>query len=58
MFNELKILELSNVLAGPAVGMFFAELGAKVFKVENKLSNGDITRNWKLPNEKKEDFPD
>ena len=25
MFNELKILELSNVLAGPAVGMFFAE---------------------------------
>ena len=56
MFNELKILELSNVLAGPAVGMFFAELGAKVFKVENKLSNGDITRNWKLPNEKKEDL--
>ena len=56
MFNELKILELSNVLAGPAVGMFFAELGAKVFKVENKLSKGDITRNWKLPNEKKEDL--
>ena len=56
MFNELKILELSNVLAGPAVGMFFAELGAKVIKVENKLSNGDITRNWKLPKEKKEDL--
>ena len=29
------ILELSNVLAGPAVGMFFAELGATVFKIEN-----------------------
>ena len=37
MFSELKILELSNVLAGPAVGMFFAELGAQVIKVENKL---------------------
>jgi crotonobetainyl-CoA:carnitine CoA-transferase CaiB-like acyl-CoA transferase len=56
MFNELKVLELSNVLAGPAVGMFFAELGAEVIKVENKLSNGDITRNWKLPKEKKEDL--
>ena len=32
MFSELKILELSNVLAGPAVGMFFAELGAQVIK--------------------------
>ena len=56
MFSELKILELSNVLAGPAVGMFFAELGAQVIKVENKLSNGDLTRKWKLPNEKNEDF--
>jgi crotonobetainyl-CoA:carnitine CoA-transferase CaiB-like acyl-CoA transferase len=54
MFEKLKILELSNVLAGPAVGMFFAELGAKVLKIENVLSNGDITRKWKLPNEKKE----
>ena len=53
MFSELKILEISNVLAGPAVGMFFAELGAKVIKVENKLSNGDLTRKWKLPSEKK-----
>ena len=38
MFSELKILELSSVLAGPAVGIFFAELGAQVTKVENKLS--------------------
>ena len=53
MFSELKILEISNVLAGPAVGMFFAELGAKVIKVENKLSNGDLTRKWKLPSEKR-----
>lgn len=54
MFENLKILELSNVLAGPAVGMFFAELGAKVIKVENQISEGDITRKWRLPSEKKD----
>ena len=53
MFNNLKVLELSNVLAGPAVGMFFSELGAQVVKIENKPNKGDITRNWKLPIEKK-----
>jgi len=48
----LKIIELSSVLAGPAVGMFFAELGADVIKIENKSTNGDVTRNWRLPSEK------
>ena len=52
MIENLNILELSNVLAGPAVGMFFSELGANVIKVENKLSGGDMTRKWKLPSEK------
>ena len=33
--------------------MFFAELGAKVIKVENKLTGGDVTRQWKLPSESK-----
>lgn len=56
MFEKLKILELSNVLAGPAVGMFFAELGANVLKIENVISNGDITRKWKLPNEPKQNI--
>ena len=50
-FKDLKVIELANVLAGPAVGMFFAELGAEVIKVENKLTNGDVTRSWKLPSE-------
>ncbi len=45
----LKILELANVLAGPAVGQFFAELGAEVLKVE--APGGDVTRSWRLPNE-------
>jgi crotonobetainyl-CoA:carnitine CoA-transferase CaiB-like acyl-CoA transferase len=39
------------VLAGPAVGMFFAELGAQVTKIENKQTGGDVTRLWKLPSE-------
>ncbi len=51
MLDNLNILELSNVLAGPAVGMFFSELGANVVKVENKHTDGDMTRKWKLANE-------
>ncbi len=47
----LKVVELASVLAGPAVGMFFAELGAKVIKIENKTTGGDVTRQWKLPAE-------
>lgn len=56
IFKDLIVLELASVLAGPAVGMFFAELGAKVVKFENIKTGGDITRQWKLENEK-EDVP-
>jgi crotonobetainyl-CoA:carnitine CoA-transferase CaiB-like acyl-CoA transferase len=52
--NNIKVVELSSVLAGPAVGMFFAELGATVIKVENKQKGGDVTRNWRLQNETKQ----
>ncbi len=48
-FSGLKVVELAGVLAGPATGMFFAELGAEVLKIENKKSGGDVTRQWKLP---------
>lgn len=51
MFSKLKVIELASVLAGPAVGSFFAELGAEVIKVENKRSGGDMTRGWKLSSE-------
>lgn len=51
VFKDLKVVELSSVLAGPAVGMFFAELGAEVIKIENELTGGDVTRSWKLPSE-------
>ncbi len=50
-FKDLVVVELASVLAGPSVGMFFAELGAKVIKIENKKTGGDVTRKWKLPNE-------
>lgn len=51
MLNELLVVETASVLAGPAVGMFFAECGARVVKVENPATGGDVTRGWKLPTE-------
>ncbi|RMI09268.1 MAG: CoA transferase [Calditrichaeota bacterium] len=54
MLKDLVVLELAGVLAGPAVGMFFAELGATVIKVENPETLGDVTRSWKLPSEKRD----
>jgi crotonobetainyl-CoA:carnitine CoA-transferase CaiB-like acyl-CoA transferase len=47
----IKVLELASVLAGPSIGMFLAELGAEVIKVENLVTDGDVTRKWKLPTE-------
>lgn len=45
------VIETASVLAGPAVGMFFSELGARVIKLENAKTGGDVTRKWKLPKE-------
>ena len=50
-FKGLQVIELASVLAGPAVGQFFSELGATVIKIENKNTDGDITRKWKLATE-------
>ncbi len=51
IFEDLVVIEMASVLAGPSVGMFFAELGARVIKVENLKTGGDVTRSWKLPQE-------
>jgi crotonobetainyl-CoA:carnitine CoA-transferase CaiB-like acyl-CoA transferase len=51
-FKGLKVIEFASVLAGPLVGRFFAELGADVLKIEGP--EGDVTRGWKNPIEKKE----
>ena len=59
IFKDLKVIELANVLAGPAAGMFFAELGAEVIKIEKtgpvsytgtfKLSIKNVTKEVKIP---------
>ena len=51
MFKDVKVIELAGVLAGPAAGTFFAELGADVIKIENPKTGGDMTRQWKLATE-------
>jgi crotonobetainyl-CoA:carnitine CoA-transferase CaiB-like acyl-CoA transferase len=50
-FTGHTVLELAGVLAGPSVGYFFAELGARVIKIENPRTGGDVTRTWKLKEE-------
>ncbi len=47
--SGLLVVELASVLAGPSVGMFFAEHGARVVKVE--APRGDVTRRWHLATE-------
>ena len=54
-FSDLIVVELAGVLAGPSAGLFFAELGANVIKIENPKTGGDVTRSWKLQSENKED---
>jgi crotonobetainyl-CoA:carnitine CoA-transferase CaiB-like acyl-CoA transferase len=49
-FQELKVIDLSTVLAGPSVGTFFAELGARVLKIEHP-QHGDVTNTWRLKQE-------
>lgn len=51
LLGGLRVIELASVLAGPAVGMFLAELGAEVIKIEHFRQGGDVTRSWKLPTE-------
>lgn len=51
LFQDLKVIDLSTVLAGPSVATFFAELGADVTKIENPITAGDATRSWKLSSE-------
>lgn len=55
LFKNVKVLELASVLAGPAVGQFFAELGAEVIKIENERTGGDVTRSWRSAGEHTDD---
>jgi crotonobetainyl-CoA:carnitine CoA-transferase CaiB-like acyl-CoA transferase len=46
--SNLRVLDLSRVLAGPWAGQLLGDLGAEVIKVERPLS-GDDTRAWGPP---------
>lgn len=50
-WKNIIVVELASVLAGPSVGQWLAELGARVLKIENPSTQGDVTRSWKLSSE-------
>ena len=46
--QDIRVLDLSRILAGPWAGQLFADLGAEVIKVE-RPGKGDDTRGWGPP---------
>jgi formyl-CoA transferase len=46
--TDIRVLDLSRILAGPWCGQVFADLGAQVIKVE-RPGKGDDTRAWGPP---------
>ena len=48
MLKDIKIVDLSRVLAGPLCGMLLGDLGADVIKIE-RPDGGDDTRGWGPP---------
>ncbi len=47
-FADLRVLDMSRVLAGPYCTMHLGDLGAEVIKVES-VHDGDETRSWGPP---------
>jgi len=43
--SGVRVIELANYISGPTVGMFLADYGAEVIKVEHP-SGGDAIRTW------------
>ena len=48
MLKNVKVLDMSRVLAGPLCTMMLGDMGAEVLKVERPLG-GDETRGWGPP---------
>ena len=47
-FSNIRVLDMTRVLAGPYCTMLLGDLGAEVIKVE-QLNGGDETRDWGPP---------
>ena len=49
LFSDIIVIELAGVLAGPSAGLFLAELGARVIKIE-RPHKGDAGRKLAIKN--------
>ncbi|MGB7204991.1 MAG: CaiB/BaiF CoA-transferase family protein [Anderseniella sp.] len=54
--DDLKVVEMARILAGPWIGQTLSDLGAEVIKIESP--EGDDTRNWGPPFVKRADGSD
>jgi crotonobetainyl-CoA:carnitine CoA-transferase CaiB-like acyl-CoA transferase len=52
IFDGIRVLDFTDFLAGPLCGMYLADFGAEVIKVENLRSGGNFVRNA-MPREPK-----
>ncbi|MCC8151840.1 MAG: CoA transferase [Lachnospiraceae bacterium] len=52
LMKGIRVIDFTDFLAGPYIGMYFADMGADVIKFENLRSGGNFVRNAR-PLEKK-----